>query len=137
LPTKSQLQAESLSTAFLYPLALAFFLAEVKTFTNFIMAYHNLRSSRVMPSRLGDFTSKSNKYYEDCFTKLKYSSAHKEDLTQPYLRFLTNHTNITKRCRGELTKTYVMSIFIGGTNNIPRREGDSFILVSQKLAVVN
>jgi hypothetical protein len=35
-----------------------------------------------MSSHLGGFTSKSNKYHEDCFTKLKCSSAHKEDLTQ-------------------------------------------------------
>jgi hypothetical protein len=28
-------------------------------------------------------TSKSNKCHEDCFKKLKCSSAHKEDLTQP------------------------------------------------------
>jgi hypothetical protein len=36
-----------------------------------------------MPSHLGGFTSKSNKCHEDCFTKLKCSSAHKENLTQP------------------------------------------------------
>jgi hypothetical protein len=47
LPTKSQLQAGSLFTAFLIPLALASFLAEAKqTFTNFPMALDNLGSSR-------------------------------------------------------------------------------------------
>jgi hypothetical protein len=50
------------------------FLAEVKqTFTNFFTAHHNLVSSRVTPSRLGGFTSKSNKYHEDCFTNLQCS----------------------------------------------------------------
>jgi hypothetical protein len=84
LPTKCQLQAGSLSTAFLTSLALASFLSEVKrTFTNFPMAHHNLKSSRSTPSRLSGFTSKCNKCHEDCFTKLKCLSAHKKDLTQP------------------------------------------------------
>jgi hypothetical protein len=105
LPTKSQLQAGSLLTIFSSPLALASFLAEVKqTFTNFHMAHHNLGSSRAMPSHLGGFTSNSNKCHKDCFTKLKCSSAHKEDLTQPNLGFITNHSNLPKRCWGELTK---------------------------------
>jgi hypothetical protein len=76
------------------------------TFTNFSMAHHNLESSRATPSHLGGFTCKSNKYHEDCFTNLKCSSAHKEDLAQPSLGFLTNQPNLTKRCRGELTKAY-------------------------------
>jgi hypothetical protein len=98
-PTKSQLQAGSLSTAFPTPLTLGSFLAEAKrkrTFTNFPMAHHNLGCSRATPSHLGGFTSKSNKCYEDCFTKIKCSSAQKEDLTQPKLGFLTNHTNLTE-----------------------------------------
>jgi hypothetical protein len=36
------------------------------------MAHHNLGSSRAIPRRLGSFTSKSKKYHEDCFTKLKF-----------------------------------------------------------------
>jgi hypothetical protein len=43
------------------------------TFTNFSTAHHNLGSSKATPSHLGGFTSKSNKYYENCFTKLKCS----------------------------------------------------------------
>jgi hypothetical protein len=39
------------------------------------------------PSRLGGFTSKSNKYHKDCFTKLKCLSAHKEDSLNPSLKF--------------------------------------------------
>jgi hypothetical protein len=58
---------------FLPLLALASFLTEVKrTFTNFPMAHHNFGSSWAMPGHLGG-TSKSNKCYEDCFTKLKCS----------------------------------------------------------------
>jgi hypothetical protein len=74
LPTKSQLQAGSLSITFPTPLALASFLAKAKrTFINFPMTHHNIGSSRAMPSHLGGFTSKSNKCHEDCFTKLKCS----------------------------------------------------------------
>jgi hypothetical protein len=40
-----------------------------------------------MHSRLEGFTSKSNKYHKDYFTKLKCSSAHKEDYLNPPLRF--------------------------------------------------
>jgi hypothetical protein len=40
-----------------------------------------------MASRVGGFTSKSNKYHKDCFTKLKCLSAHKEDSLNPSLRF--------------------------------------------------
>jgi hypothetical protein len=39
-----------------------------------------------MPSHLGGFTSKSNKCHKDFFTKIKCSSAHKEDSLNPPLR---------------------------------------------------
>jgi hypothetical protein len=105
LPTKSQLQDGSLSITFLTSLDLASFLADVKwTFTNFLMAHHNLESSRATSSRLGGFNSKSNKYHEDCFTKLKYSNHSQREISQPKLGFITNHSNLTKRCWGELTK---------------------------------
>jgi hypothetical protein len=35
------------------------------TFTNFYKTHHTLKSSRVTPSRLGGFTSKSNKCFTD------------------------------------------------------------------------
>jgi hypothetical protein len=57
------------------------------TFTNFSMTHHNLESSSTMPNRLEDFTSKSNKYHKDCFTKLKCSNAHKEDSLNSNLDF--------------------------------------------------
>jgi hypothetical protein len=105
LPTKSQLQIGSLLTTFLTSLALASFLAEAKrTFTNFFVAHHNIGRSRVMPSRLGGFTSKSNKCHEDCFTKLKCSNHSQRGISQPKLGFIINHSNLIKRCWGELTK---------------------------------
>jgi hypothetical protein len=138
LSTKCQLQARSFSTAFLTSLALASFLSEVKrTLTNFPTTHHNLESSRAMPSRLGCFTSKSNKYYQDCFTKLKCSSAHKEDLTQPlaYIshKSLKSHLEVKGRCLKGSRK----SIFVGGTSSPQRREGGSFLYYPQKLAVGN
>jgi hypothetical protein len=127
LRTKSQLQAGSLSTAFFTPLALASFLVEVKwTFTNFLTAHHKHGSSRATPSCLGGFTSKSNKYHEDCFTKLKCSNHSQRGFSQPKLGFLTNHSNLTERCWGELTKVLGMSIFVGGTSSVQRWEGRSF-----------
>jgi hypothetical protein len=45
---------------------LASFLAGVKqTFTNFFKSHHNLESSRVTPSHLGGFISKSNKCHKE------------------------------------------------------------------------
>jgi hypothetical protein len=138
LRTKSQLHAGSLLTAFLTPLALASFLAELKrTFTNFPTAHHNLGSSRAMPSHLGGFTSKSNKCHEDCFTKLKCSNHSQGGISQPKFGFLTNHSNLTKRCWGELTKALEMSIFISGTSSLQRREWKAFILTPEKLAIEN
>jgi hypothetical protein len=99
LSTKSQLQAGSLSITFLTSLTLASFLAEEKqTYTNFPMAHHNLGSFRAMPNRLGGFTFKSNKYHEDCFIKLKCSRLTKRFSLNPKLEFITNHSNLTKRC---------------------------------------
>jgi hypothetical protein len=80
---------------------LAFFLVEVKQiFTNFLTADHNLGSSRTTPSRLGGFTSKSNKCHKkllhkaQMLTKIRSLSTH-------HLGFLTNHTFLTKRRLGE------------------------------------
>jgi hypothetical protein len=63
------------------------------------MAHQNLGSSRVTPSRLGGFTSKSNKCHKDCFIKLNCSSADKEDLTQPLA--WTYHKSHKPHFRGE------------------------------------
>jgi hypothetical protein len=76
-----------------------------QTFTNFPMAHHNLRSSRAISSHLGDFTSKSNKCHEDYFTKLKFSNHSQRGISHLKLGFITNHSNLTKRCWGELIKT--------------------------------
>jgi hypothetical protein len=119
----------SLLTAFLTSLALASFLSEAKrTFTNFPTAHHNLGSSRATPSHLGGFTSKSNKCHEDCFTKLKCSTAHKEDLTQHLAwishKSLKHHLEV----KGRGLKGSRKSIFVGGTNN-----PQNFYTIPQKL----
>jgi hypothetical protein len=64
-----------------------------------------LGSSRAMPSHLRGFTSKSNKCHEDCFIKLKCSNHSQRGIFQPKLGFITNHSNLTKWCWGEITKT--------------------------------
>jgi hypothetical protein len=138
LPIKCQLQVGSLSTVFLTSLALASFLSEVKrTFTNFLTAHHNLESSRATPSHLGDFTSKSNKCHEDWFTKLKWSSAHKEDLTQ--LLAWISHKSLKPHLevKGRGLKGSRKSIFIGGTSIPQKREGGSFYTIPQKLLIEN
>jgi hypothetical protein len=124
LPIKCQLQAGSLLTAFLTSLALTSFLSEVKrTIINFSTAHHNLGRSRATPSRLGGFTSKSNKYHEDCFIKLKCSSAHKEDLTQP-LAWISHKSHKPQlEMKGRGFKGSRKSIFIGGISNPQKREG--------------
>jgi hypothetical protein len=130
LPTKCQLQAGSISTAFLTSLALASFLLEVKrTFTNFSTAHHNIGSSRATPSCLGGFTSKSNKFHEDCFTKLKCSSTHKEDLTQPLAWISDKSLKPHLEVKGRGLKGSRKSIFIGGTSNPQRRDGGSFYTI--------
>jgi hypothetical protein len=86
----------------------------------------------VTHSHLGGFTSNSNKCHKDCFTKLKCSSHSQRGISQPKLGFLTNHSNLTKRYWGELTKALGMSIFVGGTITLQRREGEAFILAPPK-----
>jgi hypothetical protein len=125
-----QLQDRSLLTALLTSLALASFLLEAKrTFTNFPTAHHNLGSSWVMTNHLGGFTSKSNKYHEDCFTNLKYSSAHKDDLTQPLAWISHKSLKPHLEVKGRGLKGLRKSIFIGGTSNPQRREGESFYTI--------
>jgi hypothetical protein len=77
-----------------------------------------------MPSRLGGFTSKSNKCHEDCSTKLKCSSVHKEDLTQP-ISHKSHRPHLEVKERG--LKGSRKSIFIGGTSNPQRREGEKLL----------
>jgi hypothetical protein len=133
LPTKCQLQARYLSTAFLTSLALTSFLSNAKrTFTNFFTAHHNLGSSRATPSHLGGFTSKSNKYHEDCYTKLKCSSAHKEDLTQPLACISHKSHEPHLEVKGRSLKCSRKSIFVGRTSTLQRREGEKLLYYPQK-----
>ena len=135
MPTKSQLQAGSLSTTFLTSLALASFLAEAKrTFTNFPTAHHNLGSSRATPSRLGGFTSKSNKCHKDCFTKIKCSNAqraHKEDSLNPNLDF-SQITQTSQRGVGESSQRLSMSVFRGWHQLPPKEGGGKLLYLSPK-----
>jgi hypothetical protein len=130
LPTKSQLQAGSLSITFPTELALASFLVEAKwTFTNFSIAHHNLRSSRATPSRLGGFTSKSNKCHEDYFTKFKCSQRGSHS-TQSWIyhKSLKPH----KEVLGGGHKDLEMRCFMDGTNTLQRGKGEAFILAPPK-----
>jgi hypothetical protein len=69
LPTRSKLQAGSLSTAFPTPLSSCFFPCRGEVDLHKLPpAHHNLENSRATPSRLGGFTSTSNKCHKDCFT---------------------------------------------------------------------
>jgi hypothetical protein len=139
LPTKCYLKTGSLSTAFLTSLALASFLSEAKqTFTNFLTAHHNLESSRATPSRLGDFNFKSNKCHKDCFTKLKCSSAHKEDSLNLSSRFSHKSQDPHKEV-GESSQKLRMSVFCGWHQHPPKEGGGGEILYLSppKLAVRN
>jgi hypothetical protein len=68
---------------------------------------------------------------------LKCSNGSQRGFSQPKLGFLTNHTNLTKRCWGELTKAY--DEFISWVAPAPSKgeRGKDFILVPKKLAVEN
>jgi hypothetical protein len=135
LPTKSQVQAGSLSTTFLTPLALASFLADMKlTFTNIPMAHHNLESSTVMPIRLGGFTSKSKKCHENCFTKLKCSQKGSHSTqTWIYHKSIKPH----KEVLGRAYKRLQMNGFCGWHQHPPKEGGGSFYTCPPKLLVGN
>jgi hypothetical protein len=97
------------------------------------MTHHNLGSSRVTPSCLGGFTSKSNKCHKDCFTKLKCSSAHKEDSLNPPLRFSHKSQDHHKEGLRIAHKGFGWVYFVGDTSSLQRRErGKAFILVPPK-----
>jgi hypothetical protein len=109
------------------------FLSEVKqTFINFFKTYHTLESSRTTPSRLGGFTSKSNKWHKDCFTKIKCASAHKEDSLNPPL--MTSHKSQYphKEGLGRAHKGLGWIYFMGSTSTLQRRERESFYTCPQK-----
>jgi hypothetical protein len=90
------------------------------------MAHHNLGSSKATPSRLGGFTSKSNKCYKDCFTKLKCSSAHKDDSLNSPLMFSHKSQDPHKERLGRAHKGLGWVYFVGGTSNLQSGEGESF-----------
>jgi hypothetical protein len=125
--SQGQPQAGSLSTAFLTSLALSSFLLEVKRiFTNFPKTHHTLGSSRVTSSRLGGSTSKSNKCHKDCFTKIKHSSAYKEDSLNPPLRISHKLQDPHKLGLGRAHKGLGRVYFVGSTSTLQRMEGKRF-----------
>jgi hypothetical protein len=75
------------------------------------------------PSRFGGFTCKSNKYHKDCFTKLKCSSAHKEDLTQPLVWISHKSDKPHLELKGRGLKGSRKSIFVGGTSSLKGGKG--------------
>jgi hypothetical protein len=101
------------------------------------MAHHNLGSSRETSNRLGGFTSKSNKCHKYYFTKLKCSSAHKDDSLNPSLRFSHKSQDPHKEGLGELTKAYDECILWVAPAASKGGRMKAFILVRQKLVVGN
>jgi hypothetical protein len=101
------------------------------------MSHHNHGSSRATSSRLGGFTSKSNKCHKDCFIKLKCSSVHKEDLIQPLAQISHKSHKPHLEGKGRGLKGSRKSIFVGGTSNPQRREGEKLLYYPKKLAIEN
>jgi hypothetical protein len=138
LPTRSKLQAGSLSTAFPTPLSSCFFPCRGEVDLHKLPpAHHNLENSRATPSRLGGFTSMSNKCHKDCFTKLKCSKDHKEDSLNPKSDFSqitqTSQRGVGKssqRLRNEYVSWMALAPSKGGMEK-------AFILVPQKPPIGN
>jgi hypothetical protein len=131
LLTKSQLQVGSLLITFLTPLALAFFLAEVKrTFTYFSTTHHNLGSSRTTPSHLGGFTSKRNKCHEDCLTKLKFPSRSQREIS--HLKLDHKSLKPHKEVLGKAHKGLEMSMFPSWHQQPPKEGGGNLLYLPQK-----
>jgi hypothetical protein len=82
-----------------------------------------------MLSRLGGFTSKSNKCHKDCFTKIKCLSAHKEDSLNSPLRISHKSQDSHKEGLGRAHKGLGLVYFVGSTSSLQSREGKAFILV--------
>jgi hypothetical protein len=124
LPTKSQLQAGCLLTIFLTSLSSCFFPSEVnQTFIIFLMTHHNRGTSRVMPSHLEGFTSKSNKYHEDCFTNRILS-------TQTWNSHKSHKPH--KEVMGRAHKDLEMSVFHGWHQHSPKVGGRKLLYLSPK-----
>jgi hypothetical protein len=122
LPTKFQLQAESISTALLTSLTLASFPSEVKrTFTNFLTAHHNLESSRATPSRLRCFTSRVTNTIKIVSQSSNAQVLTKRILSTHHLVFLINHKILTKKV-DESSQRVRMSLFCGW-HQLPSKEG--------------
>jgi hypothetical protein len=69
--------------------------------------------------------------------KLKCSSAHKDDLTQPLTWISHKSLKPHLKVKGRGLKGSRKSIFIGGTSSPQRREGVKLLYYPQKLAIGN
>jgi hypothetical protein len=90
-----------------------------------------------MPTYLGRFTSKSNKFHEDCFTNLKCSSVHKEDSLNPnsYFSQITQTSQkgveeSSQKLKNECVSWMTLAPSKGGREK-------AFLLVLQKLVIGN
>jgi hypothetical protein len=129
LPTKSQLQVGSLSTTFPTPLSSCVFpCGSEADLHKHSHSSPQPWSSRAMTSHLEGFTSKSNKCYKDCFTKLKCSSA--QTLTQRILSMQTWISHKSHKPQNKVLerahKVLEMSVFCGWHQHPPKEGGKSF-----------
>jgi hypothetical protein len=68
---------------------------------------------------------------------LKYSNHSQRGISQPKLGFITNHSNLTKGCKGELTKDLGRVFSLVEPTPFKGGRGKDFILVPQNLAIEN
>jgi hypothetical protein len=94
---------------------------------NIPMTHHYLGNSRTTLSHLGGFTFKCNKCHKDCFTNIKCSITHKEDLTQPLAWISHKSHKPHLEVKGRSLKDSRKSIFIGGTSRTQRKEGEKLL----------
>jgi hypothetical protein len=121
-PTKSQLQVGSLSTAFSTPLCSCFFPCGGKT-DLYKLSHGSPQHPRVTNATMTASQSSSSQSLTKRISPQTWIS-HKSHKPQ-------------KEVLGELTKVYKCMGFVDGTSTRQRREGKAFILVPQKLAIVN
>ena len=108
-PPNGQLQAGSLSTAFPKSTSLIFFLAEVRSQPSQTISWltTTLVAHRTTPSRLGGFTSKSNK----CYNELLDATQSAQDVGLPLL--CSHTTNLSTQLKDMQSITQVSQREVG------------------------
>jgi hypothetical protein len=79
-----------------------------QTFINFFKTHHTLRGSRVMPSHLGVFTSKSNKCYTSAWCNPKYSR----------LRISAHNSNLSTQLKNLVPKAWISHREVGESSKV-------------------